>query len=77
MQLEIPTPEPVMVRRQEPLTMQLVDHLPNYCLLYIQKHANADDFNGITTNQSEGFDWLIKAAYSVTMNIFRKFLFSF
>ena len=60
MQLEIPTPEPVMVKRQEPLTIQLVDHLPNYCLLYIQKHAYADDFNGITTNQSEGFDWLIK-----------------
>ena len=60
MQLEIPTPEPVMVRRQEPLTIQLVDHLPNYCLQYIQKHANADDFIGITANQSEGFNWLIK-----------------
>ena len=27
MQLEIPTPEPVMVGRQELLTIQLVDHL--------------------------------------------------
>ena len=34
--------------------------MPNYCLQYIQKHVNADDFNGITTNQSEGFNWLIK-----------------
>ena len=38
----------------------LESRLPNYCLQYIQKHVNADDFNGITTNQSEGFNWLIK-----------------
>ena len=39
---------------------QIEERLPNYCLQYVQKYANADDINGITTNQSEGFNWLIK-----------------
>lgn len=39
---------------------QIEDRLPNYCLQYIHKYTNADDINGVTTNQSEGFNWLIK-----------------
>ena len=42
MQLEIPTPEPVMVGRQEPLTIQLVNHLGSGSFRPITKSAHVN-----------------------------------